>query len=52
MHSSNQYLKRWHFDRYVLDIGHYCSSSGSDMTLATLGRNGDVVVEGSVISKI
>lgn len=37
---------------YVLDVGQVRSMSGADMTLATLGRNGDVFVEGSMISKI
>lgn len=36
----------------ALDIGHIRPRSGDSATLATLGRDGDVVVEGSNIAKI
>lgn len=36
----------------VLDIGHMRSTCGDDDTLATLGRAGDILVEGAGISKI
>jgi hypothetical protein len=37
----------------VLDIGHVRSGSGdSALTLATMGRTGDVIVEGSTIARI
>jgi hypothetical protein len=35
-----------------LSIGHVRSTSGGITTLATLGRNGDIFVEGSVFSRI
>ncbi|TRX92090.1 hypothetical protein FHL15_006957 [Xylaria flabelliformis] len=34
-----------------LDIGHIRSKSGNATTLAILGRNGDIIIEGSSISK-
>ena len=52
MHVSNGHLMRFDAGTYVLDVGQVRSMSGADMTLATLGRNGDVFVEGSMISKI
>lgn len=36
----------------ALDIGHIQSVSGSETTLVTLGRDGDVVLHGSTISRI
>lgn len=36
----------------VLDIGHIRSTCGDEDTLATLGRAGDILVEGAGISKI
>ncbi|KAI0448492.1 kinase-like domain-containing protein [Xylaria acuta] len=36
----------------VLDIGHVRSKSANSNTLATLGRDGDIVLEGGSISKI
>jgi hypothetical protein len=38
--------------KLVLDIGHVRSISGNTTTLAMLGRNGDVFVEGSSIAKV
>ena len=38
--------------KVVLDIGHTRSISGDDAILATLGRNGDIELEGSSIAKI
>ncbi|RYC58802.1 hypothetical protein CHU98_g7407 [Xylaria longipes] len=35
-----------------LDIGHTLSKSGNSSTIATIGRDGDIVVEGASISKI
>lgn len=36
----------------VLDIGHVPSASGDQNTLATLGRAGDILIEGSLMAKI
>ncbi|OAA35516.1 Protein kinase-like domain protein [Metarhizium rileyi] len=36
----------------ALDIGHVRPISGNSTTLATLGRNGDVFIEGSSIAKV
>ncbi|TGJ88657.1 hypothetical protein E0Z10_g5 [Xylaria hypoxylon] len=36
----------------ALDIGHVISTSGDGMTLATLGRNADIFVPGTTISKV
>ncbi|KAI1750329.1 kinase-like domain-containing protein [Xylaria castorea] len=34
-----------------LDVGHTLSESGNSSTLATIGRDGDIVIEGAGISK-
>ncbi|KAI0968037.1 kinase-like protein [Xylaria arbuscula] len=47
---SNQHLFNEATKR--LDIGHFRSKSGEITTLATLGRNGDVVMRGGRIAKI
>ncbi|KAK4134988.1 kinase-like protein [Trichocladium antarcticum] len=36
----------------VLDVGQVQSASGDNATLATIGRSGDILVDGSSISKI
>ncbi|KAI3334146.1 kinase-like domain-containing protein [Ustulina deusta] len=36
----------------ALDVGHFVSESGDAMTLATLGRNADIIIPGASISKI
>ncbi|KAH8669292.1 kinase-like domain-containing protein [Ilyonectria robusta] len=52
-HQSNQHLVSWLKDgTLALDVGHIRPMSGGNVTLATLGRNGDVIVEGSSIAKI
>lgn len=52
-HQSNEHLVSWLKDgTLALDIGHIRPMSGDNATLATLGRNGDVIVEGSSIAKI
>ncbi|KAI0548152.1 kinase-like domain-containing protein [Xylaria curta] len=35
----------------VLEIGHIRSTSGNASTLATMGRDGDIILEGNTISK-
>lgn len=50
-HPSNQHLVSTLDGNHVLDIGHV-RSMGNTTTLATLGRNGDVFVGGSSISRI
>lgn len=51
-HLSNQHLvSRVEDGSLGLNIGHVRSISGNDNTLATLGRNGDVTVDSSSISK-
>lgn len=39
-------------DELALDIGHTRSTSGDNTTIATLGRDGDIVVDGRSIAKI
>ncbi|KND88693.1 hypothetical protein TOPH_06734, partial [Tolypocladium ophioglossoides CBS 100239] len=51
-HPSNEHLLAWLNRRLVLSIGHIRPISGDSTTLATLGRNGDVIVEGYTIAKI
>lgn len=53
-HESNEHLVSWlkNSRELALDIGHIRPASGDSATLATLGRNGDVFVEGSSIAKI
>ncbi|KAJ9155641.1 Serine/threonine-protein kinase 33 [Pleurostoma richardsiae] len=52
-HQSNGHLvSRLEDGKLALDIGHVRPMSGGNATLATLGRNGDVFVEGSSIAKI
>lgn len=36
----------------ALDVGHVRSRSGDRMTLATLGRDGDIFIEGAAIARI
>ncbi|KAI1153672.1 kinase-like domain-containing protein [Nemania diffusa] len=42
----------WGNGTRVLDIGHIHSISGNTTTLATLGRNADIIVGGSSISRV
>ncbi|KAI0399140.1 kinase-like domain-containing protein [Xylaria palmicola] len=52
-YSENKHLVALHDDgRAGLDVGHMHSKSGSTTTLATLGRDGDIIVKGPSISKI
>lgn len=51
-HPSNEHLVCWLGGQPVLDIGHTRSISRDNATLATLGRNGDVILEGRNIAKI
>lgn len=52
-HRSNEHLvSRLKDGTLALDIGHVRPLSGNNATLATLGRNGDVIVEGSSIAKL
>lgn len=39
-------------DSITLDVGHVRSVSGDNATLATLGRNGDILVDGPDIARI
>ena len=39
-------------NKYALDAGHVQLSSGNPNTLATIGKNGDIVVAGSNISRV
>ncbi|KAJ9137739.1 Serine/threonine-protein kinase 33 [Pleurostoma richardsiae] len=48
----NTHLVSWLNNEPVLDIGHTRSVSGDHATLATLGRNGDVTIEGRNIAKL
>ncbi|TRX89522.1 hypothetical protein FHL15_009566 [Xylaria flabelliformis] len=50
---NRQYLSRLENGHLVFDIGHFRSNlADTSSTLATLGRNGDIVLEGGDISKI
>ncbi len=40
------------FGKRGFDIGHRLSSSGDPSTLATVGRNGDIKLQGGIFSKI
>lgn len=51
-HPSNAYLASKLDDVLVLDICYGRSASGNKTTLATLGRNGDIIVEGSTIARV
>ncbi|AEO65261.1 uncharacterized protein THITE_2048148, partial [Thermothielavioides terrestris NRRL 8126] len=53
-HPCNSHLVSFsnHHQVWVLDVGHVRSASGDVSTLATLGRGGDILVDGSNISKI
>lgn len=52
-HQSNEHLvSELENGRLALDIGHTRPISGDNTTLATLGRNGDVLVDNSSIAKI
>ncbi|KAI1076884.1 hypothetical protein F5B20DRAFT_554149 [Whalleya microplaca] len=51
-HPFNKHFVSRYENTYALDIGHAQPISGSNATLATLGRNGDILLEGRSISKI
>lgn len=51
-HPSNAYLASFVDDDLVLNVCYGRSASGDKRTLTTIGRNGDIIVEGSTIAKI
>ncbi|ROW08765.1 hypothetical protein VPNG_06404 [Cytospora leucostoma] len=51
-HPSNAYLASCLDDALVLNICYGRSASGDKGTLATIGRNGDIIVEGSTIARV
>lgn len=51
-HPSNTYLTSWLDDKLVLNICYGRSTSGDKTTLATIGRNGDIIVKGSTIARV
>ena len=51
-HPCNKHLVSQLENEIVLDIGHTRSISGDHATLATLGRHGDITIEGRNISRI